>query len=400
MDNTLLSKALWLESPRYVKESKLDINTGQYDIHIDFEKGSKFEIDGKLHGVYQTRERTVKHLFMRQYETYLHIRMPIIKTSTGTSVIECPLMRKWSGFSYLFEALVVDLAKNLAVSQIGKQLKIHQKSVMNIVTHYVKYSKENADYSEVTHLWVDETSFKKKHDYITVWVNINTGRIIEIADGKWADTLGVIKKTLERKWWEGERITDISIDMSKSFIAWAKKYFPNASVTFDRFHVMKLMGEVMDKVRRSEAVRFKLLKWTRYLRLYDREKLKWNQKQEIDSLLELNKALATVYQLKENLKIFYLLEESDNPEAYLRHWCKVWIQSWIPIVHNLVKTIKRHWRWIVNYSKSQVTNWILEWINSIIQLAKKRARWYRNKENMKIIAFLLKWDFPILAPTY
>ncbi len=401
MENWVLSKALWLEEPWYVSYSNLDIETWRYDIWIEFRKWAKFEINGKMYWVYQTREREIKHLFMWQYETFLQVKLPIVKTDDWRVItMDCPIMRSYSNYTYHLEWLVLDMAKHMTIKKIAEQIKIHEHSVMWIVKHYVDYSRSKADYEKLTKLWVDETSRKKWHNYITLGVNLETHKVSSIWEWKWKEAVEWIKEEIEAHNWDALNVTHVSMDMSKSFIAWVNVYFPNANIVFDKFHVIKMMLEVLDDVRRKEAKEQVLLRWSKYLWLYNPDKLDVTQKKELEAMMSQNKSLATVYQLKENLKTFYNFTSEEKAENYLKIRCNTAISTKIPVVMEFVKTIKRHWKWILNHIETNITNWVLEWINSIVQLIKRRARWYTNIDNLKAMIYLLKWDFPIIPPTY
>jgi len=346
MENSLLLKALWLEEPRYIKDSTLDLESWRYDIRIDFRKWSKFLFKEKEYGVYRTRTREVKHLFMRQYETYLHIRVPEIKIDEWKIVtVECPAMRAYAKHTYHFEWLVLDLVQHMTVKKVADYLKIHQHSVMWIVRHYVSISKNKADYSWLKYLWIDETSKKKWHNYISLWVNLETRKVCSISEWKGKDAVKRIRQEIEIHNGYRNNIEQVSIDLSPAFIAWVKKEFTNASTVFDKFHVTKLMLDVLDKVRRQEVIQNKILKRSKYLRLYNRENLNEDKKEKLDNLMKQNESLMKVYQLKENLKIFYELSTYEEAEDYLTTWCEHALQSKIPLVVNFVKTIRRHWKW-------------------------------------------------------
>jgi len=390
-----------MEEPWYIKDSKLDIETWRYDIRIDFRKWSKFLFNKKKYGVYRTRARTVKHLFMWQYETYLHIRMPEIKTETWKIVtVDCPIMRPYAKHTYHFEGLVLDLVKYMTVKKVAEHLKIHQNTVMGIVKYYVWISKDQADYKDLKYLWIDETSRKKWHHYISLWVNLETRKVCSISEWKGKEAIRDIRKEIEEHNGNADSIEQISIDLSPAFISWTKEEFRKAIVTYDKFHVTKLMLNTMDKVRKKEAIQNKILRGSKYLRLYNKSNLNEDKQKKLEELMRQNESLTKVYQLKENLKVFYDLPTYEEARDYLTTWCEHALSVNIPVVTNFVKTIKRHREWILNHIRNKITNGVLEWINSVIQLVKRRARWYTNIENLKAMIYLLKWDFEILLPTY
>jgi formylmethanofuran dehydrogenase subunit A len=125
---------LWLEEPRYIEWSELV--DGILNIKINFKEWSRFydESTKEYYGVYRTNTRKLKHLFMRQYETILEVRMPEIKTNDGhIKVIKFPLADKWSQFTYLFEWMILEFCKDMPVSKVAILVKEHFNTIMRIV---------------------------------------------------------------------------------------------------------------------------------------------------------------------------------------------------------------------------------------------------------------------------
>ena len=105
--------------------------------------------------------------------------------------------------------------------------------------------------------------------------------------------------------------------------------------------------------------------------------------------------MAEAYQMKENIKEFFEKETKEEAELFLDLWCQWVMSSWIEPMKKVVKTIKSHWSWIMNYIDKKINSWVVEWLNSVIQNIKRRARWFRNFENFKTMIYLSIWDFEI-----
>ena len=160
---------------------------------------------------------------------------------------------------------------------------------------------------------------------------------------------------------------------------------------------MQMANNALDKIRRSESKANKTLKKSRYLWLKRPENLSEEKKQRLELLKMENKVLAEAYQMKENLALFYKQETIEKAEIYLKDWCDWVTEGSIFHMQAVAKTIKRHWKGVMNYMKSYSTNGIAESLNSVIQSVKRRGRGYRNTSNFKALIFLKLADFPIIS---
>jgi len=187
--------------------------------------------------------------------------------------------------------------------------------------------------------------------------------------------------------------------MSPAFISGCVEYLPQASITFDKFHVMKEVNKAMDELRKLERIGNDSLKGHKYSFL--KNKLSHKIQNERDLLLEAYPKLGEGYRLKQMFKEFWDIKDPLEAEAYLAFWCDMADESKIFPFIKAAKTIRAHWSGIVNYIQSHINNGILEGLNSKIQLAKSRARGYRNIDNfINMIYFTcgkLKFDYPLLS---
>ena len=186
--------------------------------------------------------------------------------------------------------------------------------------------------------------------------------------------------------------------MSPAFISGIQDKFPNASITFDRFHVMKLMNEAVDKVRRAEQSHNALLKKTRYIWLKNPENLTTKQNEKFRSLKDLRLKTLRAYGIKLSLRDFWNFCNPIAAEAHLKKWYFWATHSRLSPVIDCAKTIKNHWNGLTNYIRTKIDNGILEGTNSLIQAAKDSARGFRSTKNFIITIYLktgkLKFDLP------
>lgn len=392
--------ALQLAKPWYVSDVRFkQVASGKQELHIEigFERGFEFEPESKVH---DTQRRTWRHLNFFQHECYLHCKVPRIKSLEGkVKTVEVPWSRKGSGFTLLFEAFSMALIeREMPVNKVADLINEYPQRIWNIFNYWIQIAYQADDQSTVTQLGIDETSVRKGHDYVTVAADLATRRVIHVTPGKDQHTIEQIKDHLKVKGVEPEAITDACIDMSTGFIAGMLEYFPDTAVTFDKFHVVKLLNEAMDDVRKREAKGHALLKGHKYTLLKATHKLSAQQKQDREELIELLPTIGKAYRLKTLFHDFWDFNHKEDGAAFLAYWCDLTEEEGIQPFKKFVRTIKSHWSGVINYIESQIANGIMEGINSKIQLAKRRARGYRNITNfinmIYFVAAKLKFNYP------
>lgn len=400
----LFKMALGLQNPWFVK--KLEFTKEERDLHIylDFAKGTKFKDENGVEcNIHDTIERTWQHLNFFEHHCYLHARVPRIITSDGkVQNIGVAWARANSGFTLLFEAYAMLLMeKEMPVNKAAKVLKVNAKRIWTIFNYWISLALSKDRQTTVTTIGIDETSRKKGHDYVTVCVDIEERRVIFATEGKDEKTIERLKEHLINKEVPPSQIKQVSIDMSPSFIAGISNNFPKSAITFDRFHIVKLLNEAMDKVRKDERREHEYLKGHKYTFLKSNKHLSERQKKERGELIELYPKLGEAYRLKELFNDFWDFTDFDEAVSFLAYWCDLVEDSSIVHFRKFVNTLKSHWIGVINYIKTKINNGILESINSKIQLAKRRARGFTNTKNfinmIYFVAGKLNFDYPLLS---
>ena len=291
-----------------------------------------------------------------------------------------------------FEALVLQLASHMPVNTVSKIVNVSNYRIWSMLERYVTIALNNNEYSELTAVGMDETSKRKGHDYITLFVDLHQKRTIFIAEGKGHETVAEFVNDLKTHEGQAENIKDISCDMSPAFIKGVKEYLPNAKITFDRFHIMKIINNAVDEVRRQESrEHYGLLKGNRYIFLKNASNLTSKQRRirEELSMPKLNLKSIRALHIRENFQEIYKAETDEHFELLLKKWYYGATHSRIGPIKNAAYTIRNHWNGVLQWKKSRIDNGLLEGLNSLIQAAKAKARGYRNVRNFKIIAFLV-----------
>ena len=384
----LFTKALQLEEPWYIE--KVEFKNEELHMYVAFKKGFKFKNkENNETTAYDTISKVWRHLNFFQYKAYIHCDVPRIKNSNGINMVEVPWSRPNSGFTMLFESFVIELSKIMSVKAIAKIVKEYDTRIWRILGYYVTKTREKVDYSEVTKIGIDETSVSG-HNYITIGVDLDKSRVIAITKGKDASTIDRIADDIKEHKCKKEQIKIATSDMSPAFTIGIKKNFKNAINVYDKFHVMKMINEALDKVRKREVNKNEILKNSKYLFLKNRSNLKEEQQEKLEMLINseyLETSIVYKYKLQFQ-EIYNSLITKEDAEERIKLWIKEASNTKIKELKKLAKTIGMKIENILNYFEYRITNATLEGINSIIQLAKSRARGFKNIENFKTIIYL------------
>lgn len=407
----LFQMALNVTDPWYVKDLEFDSEAKRLDIYIDFKQGSIFsyttEDEAEFVGLkaYDTKEKRWRHLNFFEHECYLHARVPRVRLPDGkVKLITTPWEGLSNGFTLLFEALLMQLVSAMPVKKVADIAKVSDDKLWDMIDRYIKETRIYEDFSDVKAIGLDETSRAKGHEYITLFVDLEQRRTIYITTGKDSATIKDFVEDLEVHNGSKETIRDVSCDMSPAFTKGVKEYLPEARITYDKFHIIKLINEAVDKVRRSEAIETKILKGTRYIFLKNANNLTKKQTATLEQCTLSNMNLKTVraYNIKTAFQDIYGAKTKDEFVTYLNKWYFWATHSRLEPIIKVAKTIKRHWNGVVNYHQSNINNGILEGLNSVIQAAKSKARGYKTFRNYKNIVYLLtgKLDFSLVNYKY
>jgi transposase len=385
-DLELFSQALGLVEPWRVVDVRFDAAGRRLDLRIDFPKGSRFgcpECGRQGCPVHDTEQKTWRHLDFFQHQAFLTARVPRVQCAEhGVKQVQVPWARERSGFTLLFEALVMALVKEMPVAAVAGLIGESDMRVWRVLHHYVDRAVGAQDLSALERLGVDETSSRRGQDYVSVFADLDQRRAVFAVDGRDQQAVQAFSLFLETHGGHAGHVREVCQDMSEAYLAGTLKHLPQAEITFDRFHVRKHLSEAIDEVRRVEAKEHKaLLKDTRYLWLKRPSNLTERQRDWLDELLQ--KPLETVgaYELGLRFETFYELEDPEEAEEYLRRWIEEVQGSGLAPLIKFTRMLEDYWLGVIRWHHSRVSNGLLEGLNSLIQAAKRRARGYRTNRN-------------------
>ena len=402
---SLFAVALGITPPWEVEGIEFSKESKRLDIKIGFHRGASFAcpICGAPAPAYDTSEKSWRHLNFFQYEAYLTARVPRVKcpnAECGVKQVQVPWARPGSGFTLLFEALVMALVREMPVKVAATLLGEHDTRIWRVLDYYVRSSREQEDHSEVKRVGIDETSARRGQDYISLFFDLDLRRLLFGTEGKDHETVKAFAEDLKAHKGDPANVTDACIDMSKAFIKGVNEALPNAEITFDPFHLIQHMNDALSKVRAEEARLYpEMMKGSRYAFLKNPENLTEKQDETLTRLCNYRLKTARAYLIKLALQDVYFATTREDAEGRLKAWYSWAIRSQIDHVRKVAKTVKNHWNGILARFDSQLSNGFLEAVNGLIQAAKRRARGYRTTKNLINMAYLIAGKLDFGLPT-
>lgn len=401
MHAKLFETALGITDPWRVAGVDFDAAKKVLTISVDFVAGSRFEVPGVAgaHPAHDTVAKRYRHLNFFQHECYLEVRVPRVRLPEGGGIrqVEPDWAGKLAGFTLLFEALILALAREMPFAAVARVVGLSWHRVAAICKRYVDLALDQADFSEVKRLAADETSRARGHEYITLVADADARRVLFVTEGRDAATIGAFAEDLKAHGGDPQAVESISIDMSPAFIKGVTANLPNATITFDKFHVIAHASAAVDKMRRIEQRTDPSLKGLRWKLLKDRDTLTPAARADLDALVAqvATKRTARAWLYKEQLREILNRKQINVVRNMLWQWTTNVMRSKVEPMKDVAKMIRKHLEGILAWTRTRQTNGFLEAINGLFQAAKRKARGYASFSTIRTMVFLLagKLDF-------
>ncbi|MBZ0099477.1 MAG: ISL3 family transposase, partial [Taibaiella sp.] len=332
-------------------------------------------------------ERKWRHLDTLQYKTYICCGLPRVKDREGKAkTIVPPWASKHERHTYLFEQLAIDvLLATKNQTQTANLLRCGFNVVNRIMHLCTERGMSRRDYGEhqFDHLSIDEKSFKKGHQYVSVLSSPKAGCVMDVAEGRTKES---VKALLDSALSEEQQasVKTMSMDMWKAFISVTKEKMPNAEIVHDRFHLIKYLNEAIDKVRRREVKIHEELRNSRYALLKNKDNLTEKQRLKFEAIEGANYEVGRAWHVRESFKDLYALE-SEKPNAFIlfTRWAQNALNKKIKEVSKVVEMFQNHLSGVVNALVSGFNNAMAERLNGKIQEVKLSGRGYRTFKNFR-----------------
>lgn len=389
--NEHYSALLGLDSSWIVESVDLDLAGKQVVIQLSHSGGSLVcpECGASCSRADTSPERTWRHLDTMQFKTEIRAAVPRSRCEKcGVKTVAVPWAGKHSRFTLLFEALAIKVLQAASsVKRAAELLGLGWDAMHSIIERAVERGLERRELEGIRHVGVDEKSFGRGHDYVSVMTDLDGHRVLEVAQERTTLACDRLWETLTEK--QRTEVESVSMDMWQAFATSAAKNAPQAEIVHDKFHVSKHLNEAVDKVRRKEHRELMSegddqLKGTRQLWLFNQENL------DDDSYFELLTAqrgdlkTGRAWAIKENFREFWNFKTSAKGAWFFSHWYTWAIRSRLEPIKKTARMLKDHLAGLLSYFKHQVTNAMSEGFNSRIQAVKSAARGFRSFKNYRL----------------
>lgn len=338
----------------------------------------------RLHGLPVGRKHTIINMKVQRY---------VCKDCGHDWSDSIPFVTGNQSYTHRFAKYVVDLLRMSTLQDVAVLTGVSWDTVKEIHCRYLKQRYSSPSLKGVTNIGIDEFAVRKGHVYKTIVVDLDTGRIIYVGDGKGVESLDGFWTKVRKA---GCRIRHIATDLSAAFIASVAENAPEAVHVFDHFHVVKLMNEAVDDVRRqlyaqeTDINKRRIIKGTRYLLLRSgRDVFDKEYKSRLDNALSLNEPLSKAYYLKEQLREIWQQGTKQEAEQALHDWCRQAKESKMPRLAKMANTIMGYRTGILAWYDCHISTGKVEGINNKIKVMKRQAYGFRDEDYFKLRLYAL-----------
>lgn len=386
-DKELYAQILGIKRPWQVASVELSVSEGEVRVEVEQASGwrSCCPSCGKESAGYDSRTRRWRHLDTCQYKTILVADVPRVKCEDhGVVTVSVPWAEPGSGFTAMFEALVIDWLKEASTLAVSRLMTLSWNAIDGIMQRAVERGLSRRGETCATQLGIDETAFRKRHDYVTIVSDQAVGTVLHVGSDRKKEGLTDWYRSLTEE--QRAAIESVSMDMWPAFINATLESIPGADdkIAFDKFHVAKYLGEAVDKVRRQEhkalmSEGYEDLKGSKYDWLYNPENMTRKQKMRFKALRESTLKTARAWAIKElAMSLWHYVSKTWARKGW-EQWLSWAVRSRLNPIKEVAKTIKEHLWGILNAIVLKVSNGPAEGINSRIKTIKVRSRGFRNK---------------------
>jgi transposase len=391
-DRKLYEQILGIPQPWYVEDVALRLDQGEIEVRV----AGPAAVDdcpecGKRCSRYDGVERRWRHLDTCQYRTILIATVPRVECGEhGVRQVRVPWAEERSRFTALFEALVIDwLQATENIAGVAKGLRLSWDEVSGIRGRAVTRGMKRRGRAPLpASVGVDETSIRRGHEYITVVNALSEARVLDVIDDRTQASLDAFWSQYNAN--ELKVVESVAMDMWAAYIASTRRHLFGADekIVFDKFHIMKHLGDAVDKVRRQEHRALRTngddrLAGTRYLWLTHPERLEREARARIDVLRHGALKTARAFRYKEHASRLWGYIRRGMAERLWKQWLRGALRCQLEAVRRVARMIRDHWHGVINAATSDVTNAMSESVNAQIQRIKKRACGFRSRARFR-----------------
>jgi len=297
-----------------------------------------------------------------------------------------PFMIGTHRFVRSFALTVLDLLRFGTIRSVAEFLGVGWDLVKDIHKERLRFLYRKIPLHKVEVIGIDEFSLKEGHHYMTVVTDLRTGRVLHAVEGKGKEDIRPFLESLARR---GKKLQAVAMDMSSAYFWAVREILPQAKVVFDRFHVISLMNQAIDELRRDHQAELDSLgqqtvKGSRFLLLRNYDSLEPDRKARLDALLSVNRPLFEIHSMKEQLRLFWDKTDRKEAEQFLAVWCRDAMNSGIKALKRVGKTLAAYRTGLLNYFDHRITSGAVEGLINKIKTLKRQAYGFRDSEYFKL----------------
>jgi len=288
---------------------------------------------------------------------------------------------------------VLGLLSCMTIEDVSRHLGMSWDTVKEIHVLALRIRLKRRRLRHLRLIGVDEVAVRKGHNYLTVVVDLETGEVVWVAEGRKTEALEPFLRKLKGA---GAKIEAVAMDMWPAYIRAVSTHFGRDVIVFDRYHIMADYNKTLDLIRTTEAAKTgqedkAIFKGVRYLLLRGSEKIAddWNARRRLDELLAVNETISTAYILKEELRLFWKCRNLEEARTFLSNWLSTAWASRVDLLVRFANKLVRHMYGLLHYFNHRVTTGKVEGINNKIKVLKRQAYGYRDIEYFKLRIYFL-----------
>lgn len=292
-------------------------------------------------------------------------------------------------YTRAFERFALELCRHMTIKDVARHLNVGWDMIKDIQKRNLEKRFSHPKLKHLKRLAIDEISIGAGHNYLTIVLDLDSGAVIFVGDGKGADALIPFWRRLKLS---GATIEAVAIDMSRAYIQAVRENLPKAVVVFDHFHVIKLYNDRLSDFRRQlfnqieDPQKKQVVKGTRWLLLKNPENLNADRSEpnRLKAALELNQPLAAAYYMKEDLRQAWNQPDKETARTFLTDWVYRAGSSMVPMLAKMARTIATHFHGILAYYDYPISTGPLEGTNNKIKTMKRQAYGFRDNQFFKL----------------
>jgi transposase len=335
-------------------------------------------------------ERSFRTLPIGSKPTFLMLKVPrVLCFGCGkTRQVRVPFAAPKKHYTRSFERYAIELSAQMTIKDVANHLAVSWDVIKDIQSRSLQRRFGKPKLHKLKQIAIDEINIGKGHRYLTIVLDLLSGAVVFVGDGKGVDALQPFWKRLRRA---HTTIEAVATDMSPAYIRAVRENIKRAVHVFDHFHVIKLYNDKLSAFRRQLFHELttqgqKILKGTRWLLLKNPENLdpKRKERQRLERALRLNEPLAIVYYMKEDLRQIWLQPHKFAARLFLEDWLARARASGIRMLEQFADTLQEHQEGVLNYYDYRISTGPLEGTNNKIKTMQRQAYGFRNHEFLKL----------------